>query len=98
VHYIQKQAQEDYFAGRIAFSLKTFPGQAWNYALAFSLYWVWALLVVIPFSALSYLLVEKPGVTLGEKLWYKKDSKSSTRERYSLVGPLIAIPDHRKSA
>lgn len=43
--------------------------RGWNPALVLSLYVVWALLVIIPFSALSYLLIEKPGMASGEKLW-----------------------------
>jgi peptidoglycan/LPS O-acetylase OafA/YrhL len=49
--------------------------QGWNQALTFGLYWLWALLVIIPCSSLSYLLVEKPGVALGEKLWYQLKKK-----------------------
>jgi len=49
--------------------------QGWNPALAFSLYWLWAFLVIIPFSALSYLLIEKPGMVLGEKLRQRLERK-----------------------
>jgi peptidoglycan/LPS O-acetylase OafA/YrhL len=37
-------------------------------AIAYSLYWMWAALVVIPFSAAVYYLVEKPGLRLSERL------------------------------
>jgi peptidoglycan/LPS O-acetylase OafA/YrhL len=37
-------------------------------AMAYGLYWAWAALVVIPFSAAVYLLIEKPGMRLGERL------------------------------
>jgi peptidoglycan/LPS O-acetylase OafA/YrhL len=47
----------------------------WNPLAAFSLYWLWAILVIIPFSALSYLLIEKHGVRLGEKLWHRLEQK-----------------------
>jgi peptidoglycan/LPS O-acetylase OafA/YrhL len=36
--------------------------------VAYSLYWVWAGLVVIPFSAGVYKLVEQPGIRLGERI------------------------------
>jgi peptidoglycan/LPS O-acetylase OafA/YrhL len=36
--------------------------------VAYALYWVWAGLVVIPFSAGVYKLVEQPGIRLGEQV------------------------------
>ncbi len=36
--------------------------------LAYSLYWVWAGVVVIPFSFALYVLIEKPGIRLSERL------------------------------
>ena len=42
--------------------------QGWNAHLAFSLYWLWALLVIIPLSALSFFLIEKPGMRLGGRI------------------------------
>lgn len=35
---------------------------------AYSLYWLWAVVVVIPFSFVMYLLVEKPGMRLSNQL------------------------------
>ncbi len=43
--------------------------QGWNRYAVFGLYWLWALLVIIPFSALSFLLIEKPGMRLGSQIW-----------------------------
>ncbi len=39
-----------------------------RYGLTFTLYWAWALFVIIPFSVAFYLLVEKPGMRLSDKL------------------------------
>jgi peptidoglycan/LPS O-acetylase OafA/YrhL len=36
--------------------------------LAYSLYWVWAALIVVPFSCAGYLLIERPGMRLSERL------------------------------
>ncbi len=49
--------------------------QGWNPLAAFSLYWLFACFVIIPFSAISYLLIEKPGVALGEKLWSRIEKR-----------------------
>src|SRR6266567_258332 len=49
--------------------------QGWNPAVAFSLYWLWAFLVIVPFSALSFLLIEKPGMAFGEKLRQRLERK-----------------------
>jgi peptidoglycan/LPS O-acetylase OafA/YrhL len=53
----------------------------WNPAAAFSLYWLWALLGIIPFSVLSYLLVEKPGVAIGEKLWRRLEKQQQLPDK-----------------
>jgi hypothetical protein len=37
-------------------------------AVAYSLYWVWALVVVIPFSYVLYVLIEMPGMRLSDRL------------------------------
>jgi len=41
--------------------------QGWNAALVWAIYWGWVLIVIIPFSFLSYLFVEKPWMRLGER-------------------------------
>ena len=58
--------------------------QGWDPAAAFSLYWLWAFLVIIPFSGLSYLLIEKPGMALGERLRQRLERK---RDRGTQVWP-----------
>jgi peptidoglycan/LPS O-acetylase OafA/YrhL len=61
--------------------------QGWNPLAAFSLYWLWAFFVIIPFSALSYVLIEKPGVALGEKVWSRIERKQGPdRADKSAVG------------
>ena len=54
------------FGGDIGPSLGHLPALA-----AYSLYWLWALVVIIPFSFVMYLLVEKPGMRLSSKLKYR---------------------------
>jgi peptidoglycan/LPS O-acetylase OafA/YrhL len=39
----------------------------WPLALHYCFYWLWLLLVIIPFCFLFYKWVEKPGVTLGKR-------------------------------
>lgn len=53
------------FGGHIGPSLSHLPALA-----AYSLYWLWAVVVIIPFSFAMYLLVEKPGMRLSNKLKY----------------------------
>jgi peptidoglycan/LPS O-acetylase OafA/YrhL len=60
--------------------------QGWNATLAFSLYWLWALLVIIPLSALSYLLIEKPGMRLGDRLRRRMKAQQGVQEQ---AGPVI---------
>ena len=40
--------------------------------VAYSLYWVWVMLFIIPFCTLFYLFVEKPGIKLGERFQRKQ--------------------------
>jgi peptidoglycan/LPS O-acetylase OafA/YrhL len=56
----------------------------WHPAAAFSLYWLWALLGIIPFSTLSYLLFEKPGMALGEKLWRRSEKKQQSADKQAV--------------
>ena len=41
--------------------------RGWNAALVWAIYWGWVLVVIIPFSFLAYLFVEKPWMRLGER-------------------------------
>ena len=61
--------------------------QGWNPAVAFSLYWLWAFLVIIPFSALSYLLIEKPGMAFGERMRQRLEGKQDRDKRVRPPGP-----------
>jgi peptidoglycan/LPS O-acetylase OafA/YrhL len=42
--------------------------QGWNKFLAYSLYWWWLFLIIIPFSFLFYVLIEKPWMKVGDRL------------------------------
>ncbi len=59
--------------------------------LVYSLYWVWAAVVVIPFSCGVYLLVEKPGIQLSNRLRSqmaakrKPEMKPGEQERVDLA-------------
>lgn len=44
------------------------PPAAWARVLTYGLFWVWVALLIIPFSLLMYLLVEKPGMRLSDLL------------------------------
>jgi hypothetical protein len=43
----------------------------WNPVLAYSMYWLWLWLIIIPFSFLSYIWIEKPWMQLGTSLLSK---------------------------
>lgn len=45
---------------------------SWPSLLIYSTYWLWALVVIIPFSFLFYLYIEKPGIRFGERFQRKK--------------------------
>lgn len=38
-----------------------------NYFVVFGIYWAWVLLVIIPFSFLNFVFIEKPGMLFGDK-------------------------------
>ena len=48
------------------------PHPTWNNALVYSLYWLWVLCAIIPFCYLSYTLIEKPWMNLGNLLLGRK--------------------------
>ncbi len=48
----------------------------WNHLLAYSLYWLFAFVVIIPFALLFYLWVEKPWMQIGEKLRARGERKT----------------------
>jgi peptidoglycan/LPS O-acetylase OafA/YrhL len=51
------------FAAHVAPALASLPP-----LLAYGSYWLWAMLVVIPFAAAMYVFVEKPGLRLSDRL------------------------------
>lgn len=61
--------------------------KGWPLALNYSAYWLWVLVVILPFCFLFYLCVEKPGITLGERL---------TRQKAKTVPATVVSPttDH----
>lgn len=44
--------------------------------LAYSVYWLWVLVVILPFCFLFFLWVEKPGIQFGER--FKRQKVSTT--------------------
>jgi peptidoglycan/LPS O-acetylase OafA/YrhL len=41
--------------------------KGWSPEQAYSIYWLWVMLVIIPFCFLFYTWVEKPGMHFGER-------------------------------
>lgn len=71
--YIWHEPLLDFFHDHV---LPLFPGlvnpaiaspAAW---LSYALYWLWALVVIVPFCFCTYVLIEKPGMKLGDR-WRK---------------------------
>jgi peptidoglycan/LPS O-acetylase OafA/YrhL len=50
-----------------------------HYYLAYALYWVWTLVVVVPFCLLCYICIEKPGMKLGNR--WRKATEARSRAR-----------------
>lgn len=67
--------------------------QVTNLIVLYSLVWVWVLLAIIPFSCASYLLVEKPGVRLGEKL--RRKLIKPLPEQRTMPVPAVPVPEHQ---
>lgn len=61
--------------------------KGWPLALNYSAYWLWALLVIIPFCFLFYIWVERPGIKFGER-FYRQKAKTAPA---AVVSP---TPDH----
>src|SRR6266700_7911699 len=38
-----------------------------NFTLAYTLLWIWAIIVIVPFCVFCYIFVEKPGIRLGDR-------------------------------
>lgn len=69
-----------------------------NGLLAYALYWVWALVVIIPFCLLYYTFVEKPGMKLGDR--WRKVLEARARSRISSTSevPLAAAQAEKQEA
>lgn len=66
------------FKEHIAANLRGFPD-----ATIYALYWVWVAVIVIPFAAVAYVLIEKPGMRLSDRLRYRiaaRQANTVTRE------------------
>jgi peptidoglycan/LPS O-acetylase OafA/YrhL len=50
--------------------------RSWNPLMAYSLYWLCAALIIIPFSYLFYRVIEQPWIRLGDRLREKKREKA----------------------
>jgi len=72
------------------------PHPTWNNALVYSLYWLWVLCVILPFCYLSYTLIEKPWMNVGNLLLKRKlpTHKNPNLEKvYSLPSVQSAQPE-----
>ncbi len=54
----------------------------------YALYWVWALVVIVPFCLCTYILIEKPGMRLGDR--WRKTLEARYKAR---LQPLNKRPD-----
>jgi peptidoglycan/LPS O-acetylase OafA/YrhL len=63
--------------------LPLFHGMSLNRYAAYSLYWLWALVIVFPFAFLSYLIVEKPWMKLGDqwRIVIEKNHREELKKR-----------------
>ena len=59
---------------------------------AYSLYWAWAIVVIIPFSFVMYLLVEKPGMRLSNTLKYRLVAQRQRAAASIAVGAAAPAP------
>jgi peptidoglycan/LPS O-acetylase OafA/YrhL len=66
--------------------LPLWPGL--NYFLAYSLYWVWVVVAIIPFCVLYYAFIERPGIKLGDRL----RKQIEQRYRAKLSAPVTESP------
>jgi peptidoglycan/LPS O-acetylase OafA/YrhL len=44
----------------------------WNVWLIFGSYWLWVGLVILPFSLLLFMLTERPGMQISNRLWQRR--------------------------
>ncbi|HZU00269.1 MAG TPA: acyltransferase [Ktedonobacteraceae bacterium] len=50
--------------------------QQWNSAALYSLFWLWVLLIIMPFVSLSFLIIEKPWMEMGERWDIRRRKKA----------------------
>jgi peptidoglycan/LPS O-acetylase OafA/YrhL len=62
-----------------------------NHYFAYSLYWIWALLVIFPVALLSYVMVEKPWMKLGDQ-WRRSIEKN---HREKLASQIEAVQQEK---
>ncbi len=65
--------------------------KGWSPEQSYGIYWLWVLVVVIPFSFLFYKWVEQPGMKFGERFYRRKQHTPGRTEQSSL-------PEHEKQA
>jgi peptidoglycan/LPS O-acetylase OafA/YrhL len=53
--------------------------QQWNAAALYGLIWLWVLLVIMPFVSLSFLIIEKPWMEIGERWDIRRREKTEIR-------------------
>jgi len=73
--------------------LPTFQLLHWSQPAQCSVYWLWLLLIALPFTVILYKLVEIPGIQLGEKLCRKIEHTGKLRGSDTVAGPVEQIPE-----
>ncbi len=87
--------------------------KGWSPEQSYGVYWIWVLVVVIPFCVLFYILVEKSGIKLGERLNQRKETKAHQAIKPSspadnmfeagntpqkrVTSPITPVPSSRRS-
>lgn len=61
---------------------------ALNHYLVYGLYWLWLLVVLVPFCVLYYAYVERPGIKLGERWRSRIEARLRAREDDRLSVPV----------
>lgn len=61
--------------------------KGWTPEQSYGIYWLWILLVVIPFCILLFILVEKPGIKLGERLNQHNSSNDHPMDKPTSPAP-----------
>jgi peptidoglycan/LPS O-acetylase OafA/YrhL len=64
----------------------------WPHPLAYSMYWLWALVIIIPFSFMFFIWVEKPGMKFGERFQRKKSIPTTPTTPTTLTTLTTPVP------